>query len=470
MIAPRPLQYRAEALKAPRVSGLLHPALWFILVWALALGLWAGLSDDAFARITGSERQLTTASGLYLAFALTAFVVGTVLGPDLLFLRGTPRRTPDVDPEATIRGLARATLIALGLGGAAIMLILVSGLVKAGGPVAFAEQVGSGVSWSRLADQYFIPSRVQGLTVWVQLNAGVGVLATLGRLMDEGRTGRSRWFVIALVSGFVLSVFQSFALSDRLATNEYVVASAVAFVGYRLYRGQPLLTGAVVGRVLAVVALLTLIWVGGEYGRTYLARYGPALVDAEGNRIHADGEPAARNVTGERLLAYIVTGPNNAMYAVDHFEHYTYVYRTFKGVFTTASLDSGDAPLFGPGIKEQTTLLNEFYRTPEYTVYSFPGYAYMDLSWGGILICFWFGLLIGAVYYRFAAGELWALLIYPFLFVGVLDSWRIFYWSESRMLTCVVFLAVTAFCIYQSNKAPRLAPQAASGARSVGPS
>jgi hypothetical protein len=79
----------------------------------------------------------------------------------------------------------------------------------------------------------------------------------------------------------------------------------------------------------------------------------------------------------------------------------------------------------------------------------------MDLSWGGILICFWFGLLLGAVHYRFAAGELWALLIYPLLFVGVLDSWRIFYWSESRMLTCVAFLAVTSLFLYAQSRAAR---------------
>jgi hypothetical protein len=440
---------------APRVRWLLHPGLWFILVWALVLGLWAGLTDDAFLRITGSERQFSITSALYLTFALAAFVIGTLLGPDLLFLRGRPIRTPDIAPQATAGALAIATLIALTLGGGTIALIIGLGMAKAGGPAALLEQIRAGVAWSNLAEEYFISSRIQGLTIWVQLNAGVGVLATLGRLVDGGRTPLSRWFLVALTLGFLLSVLQAFVLSDRLATYEYIVAGAAAFIGYRLYTKQPLMSRAVLSRVAIVIALMTLLWAAGEYGRTYLARYGPALTDANGNPIERTDDPSASDVAGDRLIAYLVTSPNNAMYAVDHFENFSVFYRTFKGAFTTLQLDSHKSPIVGPAIIEPARLLDEFYSTPEYTVFSFPGYAYMDLSWGGILICLWFGLVVGAIHYRFASGELWALLIYPFLFVGVLDSWRIFYWSESRMLTCVAFLALTSYLIYHHSRDSR---------------
>jgi hypothetical protein len=68
----------------------------------------------------------------------------------------------------------------------------------------------------------------------------------------------------------------------------------------------------------------------------------------------------------------------------------------------------------------------------------------MDLGWGGALILFWCGLLMGAVFDRFCRGELWACLLYPLLFVGLLDSFRIFYWSESRMLAPAALLFLVA--------------------------
>jgi hypothetical protein len=413
----------------------------------VVLGLWGLLPEATFRQITGSDRQ-TSATGIaYLALALGAFVLGTFLGPDfLLTRRGTA--PPIHDKERAARILVCMTYIPLAVSGAALGYIVVNGIILAGGPSAFADQVASGVSWAHLAERYFIPSRIQGITIWVQLNAAVSVLATLGLLINAGQGSARRALIAALVIGFLISLLQSFALNDRLATVEYVVAAAVVFIGYRVFNQQRVLTRPVILWSVAVLAVLISLWTAGEYARTYLARYGPALVDDQGNAIEVESRDAG-GFAGERFIGYVVSAPNNAIYAVDNFENHTYVYRTAKGLFTAASMDSDNAPIFGPGIAEARLMLRDFYRTPEFTVYSFPGYAYMDLSWGGILICLWFGLVIGAVHQRFAAGELWALLVYPFLFVGILDSWRIFYWSETRMLAPMAFVLLAVLLVSQ---------------------
>ena len=452
----RAAEFKAVALKAPEGSRLLHPGIWFLLVWAVVLCTWGLLPETTFRQITGSDRQ-TSATGIaYLGLALSAFIVGTYVGPDFLLTRRGSAAQPILDRGRAVRILGWMTCIPLAVSGAALGYIIFNGVSLAGGPAAFADEVASGVSWAHLADRYFIPSRIQGITIWVQLNAAVSVLATLGLLIGGGRGTAARIFIAALIMGFLFSVIQSFALNDRLATAEFVVAATIAFIGFRVYGRQPVLTRSVVLWSVGLLIVLIALWTGGEYARTYLARYGPALVDDQGNPVEVEQTRDAGGFAGERFIGYLVSAPNNAIYAVDNFQNYTYIYRTAKGLFTAASMDSDNAPIFGPGIAEARLMLRDFYRTPEFTVYSFPGYAYTDLSWGGILVCLWFGLVIGAVHQRFAMGELWALLVYPFLFVGILDSWRISYWSESRMLVPVAFVVLAALLV--SQRSPSVEP------------
>ncbi len=441
-------------VKVPR---LLHPGIWFAMVWTTVLSLWAGLPEDTFRAITGSDRYVTLNSALYLTLALVAFLIGTFMGPGLFKVRIPAVKRADPGAERTIPLLRRGTLIALSVGGAAFALIVVQGVIKAGGPGSFADELLSGVPWSDLSSRYFTSSRIQGVTVWVQINSAVAALATLGLLIEAGKGATSRFFRYSLLAGFIIALLQGFLLSDRLTTYEYLVVAGTVWVGLRTYRGEPVLTPRVLVRVGILLAVGVAVWFSAEFGRSYLPRYGPSVTSGDKvDSLAVDDEdleaPSVSSVAGNQFLAYILTGPNNGLYAVDHFRNHTIVYRSAKALFTTTGQDNSSAPFVGAGIAEASSLLREIYAVPRFTVYSFPGYAFMDLSWGGIVLTFWFGMLVGAVYYRFAVGEFWALLIYPFFFVGVLDSWRILYWSESRMLVPVLLIAIVSYAVYADGR------------------
>jgi hypothetical protein len=427
----------------------LHPALAFAGVWSVVFALWALLPGETFARITGSERYVSTSALAFFGLSLLLFYAGLLIGPRLLE-RSRSSRPPLAASSEQLRLLQAGMIGALAVACLANGIVLLQGVIRAGGPLSLASQVLAGVPWSYLAGEYFIPSRVQGLTIWVQLNLAVAPLAVLGLLiaLDARRSAAS--FKLGLIAGFLNALIVAFALSDRLAVYEFVGAAGVAWLGYSMTNPARRIGIGQLAKIAAVLGIITGVWFASEYGRTYLARFGPSLSLEQRAQIALTTPPGPETMAIEQFAAYAISGVNNGMYAVDHFSNHTLVYRSGKGIFTTLQLDREDSPLFGPGIREAEDLLPQLYFRDAYTVYSLPGYAFMDLSWGGGLVLLWWGLVVGFVYTRFRGGELWARLLYPLLFVGLLDSFRIFYWTESRMLVPAVFLTCLALAHYRS--------------------
>ena len=105
----------------------------------------------------------------------------------------------------------------------------------------------------------------------------------------------------------------------------------------------------------------------------------------------------------------------------------------------------------GPGNAEINRLLDELYPLNNpLTTFSLPGYAFMDVGWPGAVVLFWFGAAIGAVFERFRRGELWAMLVYPLCVVGILDSYRVMYWSRTEMVVPTLAIVVLMGSVYRA--------------------
>ena len=83
------------------------------------------------------------------------------------------------------------------------------------------------------------------------------------------------------------------------------------------------------------------------------------------------------------------------------------------------------------------------------TTFSMPANAYMDLGWAGLILPFWYGAAIGAVFARLRRFELWALAVYPLCLVGILDSYRITYWTTTQMVVPLVAIALVMRVTYR---------------------
>jgi hypothetical protein len=182
---------------------------------------------------------------------------------------------------------------------------------------------------------------------------------------------------------------------------------------------------------MVLLALAGVTWFATEYGRTFLPRYADT-----------GDAPSSFGVGLDQLLAYVVANLNNGMYAVDHAREFTFPFHTLNGVVTTFGLDTPKTPIFGTALVETDRLLRNIYPEGSFTTVSLPGYAFMELGWGGAVLMYWLGAFVGTVYARFRAGELWAVLIYPLVAVGVIDSFRILYWPQSRMLIAAGVIAM----------------------------
>jgi hypothetical protein len=98
------------------------------------------------------------------------------------------------------------------------------------------------------------------------------------------------------------------------------------------------------------------------------------------------------------------------------------------------------------------------YHTP-LTTFSMPGDVFQDLGWIGPALIFWFGVIAGGVYARFRQGELWALLVYPLIVAGILDSYRILYWTRTEMVLPVVVVTLVCLGWYRARReAPVASP------------
>jgi hypothetical protein len=430
-----------------RSAILLHPGVLFTLLWTAVLGAWLLTPESTFLRYTSSEKYVSASAIAFFLIALGAFVVGTLVGP-AMFRSDRPARLtlPDVT-DAGLKVLVRGTGWIFALGAVASLYLIVAGTERAGGFSALLNDIVNGETWSRLAENYFKPAKIALVTVWLHLIVAAAPLSAMGAAAAQDRATKRRQLWI-LAGGFVIALMISFAFAERLVAFGYVVSAAVAWAAARRAlnkSGLQGLRGRSLLRFILVALIIVGFWLSSEISRTYLATRtstGPVGV----SDVRA-GTPLA----AERFLAYVITSTNNGMYSIDHFRERSYVGSSLSVVFTSLGWEGDNAPIVGPGSRETDLMLNELYPLNNpLTTFSLPGYAFMDLGWPGALLLFWFGAAIGAVYARFRHGELWALLVYPLCVVGILDSYRVMYWSRTEMVVPVLAIILLMASVYRA--------------------
>lgn len=456
------LSEQPVTVEAPRSATrlgvrLLHPAFLFSLVWVVGLGGWLLASPAWFLRVAAAEKHVSASAILFFVLCIGMFLLGVVLGPPLLGSNERPTAIVpgDLSPDE-VEVLRRRTYIWFGIGAVCALYLLAAGTLRFGGPSALISFVSSGGSLEELSQQYFEPSRKTGMTVWIHALVAVGPLTTVAAALVRDRAVARR-LVGVNVAAFVLAFLISLAFAERLITFGYVVASLVAWVGVRPWSVRERRTTSWARstlRVALVVALVAGLWIGGEFSRTYLAtRQTQAPISA--------GDVAASvPLAAERFLAYMTTSVNNGMYSVDHSTARSLILNTGSAFVTAAGFDHAGAPLVGPAVAERDDMLWQIfpYHTP-LTTFSMPGDVFQDLGWIGAALIFWFGVIAGAVFARFRRGELWALFVYPLIVAGILDSYRILYWTRTEMVLPVVVLTFVCLGWYRARReAPVASP------------
>lgn len=141
-----------------------------------------------------------------------------------------------------------------------------------------------------------------------------------------------------------------------------------------------------------------------------------------------------------RFLGYYLTSQNNAaaIFRTFNFDH-TPTFFSFNW-FWTVSVFTNTFPSYDyffrtyvPISREENftfPLLFDLY--PSFNVFGFNGYLYLDYGWYSLIFAGFCGIVVGYTWKNFLRKKTFALLLYPYILIGLLELPRIYYFGESR--------------------------------------
>jgi hypothetical protein len=271
---------------------------------------------------------------------------------------------------------------------------------------------------------------VTGVTTFTQLGIAASVLAAyLGMLRAPGV--RRRFLILV-----VLSTLRGFFLAERLAIIE-VVLPWVVIRSANLAATRSRSAGRALIRAAPLIAIPTLLFSFAmfEYSRSWTFA-----------RTRTDSTFA--EFAAFRLVGYYATSFNNGeLYRIE-------IDRSDKPPFDTVEF-FWQAPLVSSIVTYESATggpprgsVLSAKANPEFNSpggFSGPYTDYGDV--GGALYFLGVGLVLGALYRSFAGSQLLGLLLYPVLFVGLLELPRYLYWAQGRATPAFVALIGVAWVI-----------------------
>ena len=353
---------------------------------------------------------------------LAAFVVGAIVAgrreKPICQIVATPRQTALLQ-----RGL-RVTLTLTMLGYVAWGAIAAARGLSSAALANVLAGTPNALSYEK--SQFLAP--VAGITTLTQFAPVAVVCALVLRALD-----RSRRVWTTLVPLLAFAMLRTIFYAERLALLEIIIPFVICALAFsREHRPTPRWV-----RFLPIWAPLALIVVFGvfEYNRSWSTYY------------KGVSQRSFASFTVDRLEGYYATAANNSALLL----------KTQRAHVPAYSLNwLWNAPIIGE--RARAAIIND----------SSSDNAWRDVlvnkanpefnNQGGLLLpvaefgtlgatIFWcaLGLIFGATYRRFREGALEALLLFPILFLGLLELPRIYYWPQGRavpaLFGCLVLAA-----------------------------
>jgi hypothetical protein len=404
-----------------RAAWWLHPA-WTAMLAVLpgvALSYWT--TDETFREWWRTPKYFTSHDALLMLALLGALVAGALVPS----IGGGQQQTVVQVTERQRDLVARAGRILCMLTFAGYAGWLGIAVLRGLHP-ADLEAVFSGDSYT--VRGYLAP--VAGVTTLAQFAPP----AVVCLLLDRRISGRRHVGILTALGAVVL--IRVVLKSERLSLMELAVPAMVLWAA---------LAGRAKGWVWALAPLcapLLLLVVFGtfEYTRSWMSFYAQ----------HSAGQGYAQFVL-RRVVGYYATSGNNAAIVLSHLAptlHYPYYSVRFIWNLPLLSdlWDVTDVLGYDPSAKG-IALLGR-YGNPEFnTMGGLPG-ALADYGTAGAIVwCAFIGGFLGWCHRLVKLGDLRGLVLYPVLYVGLVDLARISYWGEGRAFPAIGGAVVVAILL-----------------------
>jgi oligosaccharide repeat unit polymerase len=289
----------------------------------------------------------------------------------------------------------------------------------------------------------YLPT-VGGITTLTQFGTAAMIF---GAIIGQSRGWRPVRLKVGIV--FLFAAVRAILNSERFAMIELVVPFLLTYLALR-YFGDPDVNRRIrflvrFAPVIGVVALFFL-FTGMEYFRSWTNYY-------------AGRDLSLWEFGAMRLLGYYVTSFSNGGYLLRQLETLNAPYFTLhflwgfpltgplvKRVFSNPILESADKWFYFPFLESGANI--EFNNADGIL------FPLMDFGTaGGLLYWLAMGLICGAVYQSFRRRDLTGLLLYPVLFLGLMEVPLALFWSEGRAFPALFLLGASA--VYFATARPK---------------
>jgi preprotein translocase subunit SecG len=387
-----------------------------------------------------TAKYFDTQAFFYVWYAVIAFAAGGILVESVL------PRTHYLGAQAVIehlrlpwralRVLFYLSFVTILVAYAIWLVVLVQHGVSPGDLVA-ALRGDAGANYQIRGSGETLP----GVTTFTQLAAGFFILGTI-LISKFGWRGSFFTLILPMLFIFFLTVIRSKLWSERIAVLEILIPLVILgarFVSWG--KSKRWTRGCVAVAPVAAVLLLFIFFSVAEYSRSWLG-------------VYSQSQDSFLLFSFTRLVGYYVTSLNNGALSVQVLNHYDFPYYTLAWFWRFPIIDTlvpyGNFGHASPDDDYNDLLLR--FGNPEFTNPSGVFLVRLDYGFtGGIFAWFAFGVIAMLLYRSFRKGSLIGLLLYPFFYIGLLESPRIFYWSEPRSLpTWGLLFLILAVALFTS--------------------
>jgi hypothetical protein len=432
----------------------LHPAALFGLAGCI-IGIAAYVIPEADYRTNWRTPKFFGGPALEVTLACVAvFVFGTLLTSQYL-ARFAPRTAAPIE----MRWDLVEKLFRVSVWLAVIGYVIWAGLaIQRGMTLTSALAVATGEKGAMYDARFTYLPTVGGVTTLTEFGTAAAIFGALLGSNVGWNTVRTR---LSLILG--LAILRALLNSERFAIIELVVPFTIALLPSlesHFQRASKTVRGLI--RCVPVIGSVGLLFIftGFEYFRSW-------------SNYYAGRNQGLLEFGALRLLGYYVTSFNNGAYFLGRLDPLNAPYFTchflwgfplsspiIKRLFADPMLDSADKWFYFPFLESDANV--EFNNADGML------FPLMDFGVaGGLLYWFAIALACGVLYYLYCSKTPLGLMMYPIVYLSLLEVPLALYWSEGRAFPSQMLLLLSPLVLWlarRTKKAPELKMAPALGA------
>ncbi len=430
----RPVNSSGVQARVARVWWLSPVTVTLILTPVAVLS--AGLpSDDTFRSLWRTPKTIDGSICLLLLAGGLAVALGASIVMAARPVRPSPNRWPSLRTGQRVL-LEKASTLTFALTLIGYVAFLIVGMRAGIGISEITNALaGEGVYDGTIKGML---GTVPGVTTLTQVGLLSVVISSL--LLADAPSWKQR---IRLTVVFVLALPRAFLLTERLALLELAVPTIVVFA-LRMARTR---RGGIAAGAIPILALpvVATVFAAFEHSRSWV------FFRDQTNANYAE-------FALSRLIGYYSTSLNNgALELLYNSLPGRWPFETMAAFWTAPGI--GQLGLYrilnGQENSERYLDILTQYGNPEFNNSSGLAAAFVDLGTvGGLCYLLAAGMILGLLYRAFQEAKLIGLLLYPMLFLGIVELPRYLAWSQGRIFPSLLGAVILAV-VFDRKSSPR---------------